>query len=365
MKLFAQILSFNKEKSPLVEVPTGRVRKLWPDLRASSLARVLLSAGLTLAIVALLLTQISIADVASLFANLSYQWLILGACLYLVHNMGRAVRLRLFLPNQETHFHKLLPIVNVYTMFNYILPAWAGEFSLLYFLRKYEAVSLDRGSAALVVGRIIDYLAVAVIFIIGAWFSLGQLLDTDALFTTSVIKAALVMILLAVILLVSLVWWGQRILTLIEWLVGRSGLSRLAAVQLGLRTLRQIIAAFAAVQSFRRYSLAFFWSLGLWATIFLRFYAFLRALGIETRLLNTIVGSTFAVLSKSIPFFTFGGIGTHEAGWTLGFMLVGFNKTLALSSGFAVNMLTLLTTMVLGVCSFWLLHFLNTSRRAP
>lgn len=333
------------------------MRNLWQKFTSSSLAKTTLSGILTLGVIVLLLTQVSVSDVLNLFSDLAYNWVALGVLLYLINNIGRAVRLRLLLPNQKTRFFNLLLIVNTYTMFNYVLPAWTGEASLLYFLKKYQAVSLDKGSAALVVGRIVDYLAVAVIFIVGAWLSLRQLMDADARLTTSILEVALAMILVAVLILASMVWWGQRLLTFIEWLINRLGLNSSPAVEFVLRALRKIITAFEAIHSFRRYSLTFLWSLGLWLTIFLRFYAFLRGLGLITPLLSTIVGSTFAVMSKSVPFITFGGIGTHEAGWTIGFMLVGFDKTTAISSGFAINLLTLLTTIALGACSLAILHF--------
>ncbi len=340
----------------------SQLRNLWSRLTRSSSTKIVLSSLLTLGIVVFILTQISITDLVFLLTHLAYQWIALGALLYLVNNIGRAVRLRILLPNQTTHFEKLCLSINAYTMFNYILPAWTGELSLLYFLKKYENISLDRGSAALVVGRIMDYLAISVIFIIGAWFSLKRLLDTDALLTAAVIKVALVMIAIAVIILVSMVWWGQRILKLTEWLTNHFGLSSSSSVKFVLGKLHLVITAFAAVHSFWRYALAFVWSLCLWLTIFIRFYAFLRGTGIETIFLNVIVGSTFAVLSKLIPFVTFGGIGTYEAGWTLGFMLVGFSKTMAIASGFTVNILTLLTSIVYGRGSLWALQWLKNNR---
>ncbi len=57
---------------------------------------------------------------------------------------------------------------------------------------------------------------------------------------------------------------------------------------------------------------------------------------------------TFAVLSKAIPFITVGGLGAHEEGWTMGFMVVGFDKHTAIASGFAVNILTLLASLIFG-----------------
>lgn len=357
-------MKLNKDISDTVwSLNTATImRHLWQKFASSPLAKTILSGILTLGVVVLLLTQISITNVLNLFADLAYNWIALAIFLYLINNVGRVVRLRILLPNQRTRFFNLLLIVNTYTMFNYVLPAWTGEASLLYFLRKYENVSLDKGSAALVVGRIIDYLAVAVIFIVGAWLSLRQLMDADALLTTSILEVALAMILVAVLILASMVWWGQRLLNLIEWLINRLGLSGSPAVEYVLKALGKVITAFAAIHSFRRYSLAFLWSLCLWLTIFTRFYVFLRGLNLETPLLSTIVGSTFAVMSKSVPFVTFGGIGTHEAGWTIGFMLVGFDKITAISSGFAVNLLTLLTTIVLGISSLAILHFGNTLR---
>jgi uncharacterized membrane protein YbhN (UPF0104 family) len=82
-------------------------------------------------------------------------------------------------------------------------------------------------------------------------------------------------------------------------------------------------------------------------------------MGIAIPFLNTVVGSTFAVLSKAIPFISVGGLGAHEAGWTAGFMLVGLHKTLAISSGFAVNILTLCVSVGLGAVSLGLLWWLD------
>ena len=341
------------------------MKNLWLKIAASPLIKSILSAVFTGMIVVLLLTQISPADVWHLLTEAALPWIALGVLLYFVNNIGRAIRLRILLPNQNTQFYKVLLIVNAYTMFNYILPVWMGEVSLLYFLKKYEDVSLDKGGAALVVGRIMDYLAVAVLFIIGAWLLRGQLLAANATLTTTILEAALVIILAAIIVLVALVWGGQQAVKLTEGLMQRLGLRAFAPVKFTLKALDKIVAAFAAIHSFRRYLLAFGWSFCLWVTIFTRFYAFMRGIGIKATLLETVVGSTFAVISKSIPFLTFGGIGTHEAGWTIGFVLVGFDKTTAISSGFAVNILTLLTTILIGAASLAMLRFINKRRQNP
>ncbi|MFQ5577338.1 MAG: hypothetical protein ACE5G8_10175, partial [Anaerolineae bacterium] len=67
-------------------------------------------------------------------------------------------------------------------------------------------------------------------------------------------------------------------------------------------------------------------------------------------------GATFAVLSKAIPFISIGGLGAHEAGWTVGFSLIGFNRATAILSGFAVNILTILSSVLLGAAATLLLR---------
>ena len=89
------------------------------------------------------------------------------------------------------------------------------------------------------------------------------------------------------------------------------------------------------------------------------FGAFLRAIGLRLSYSLTVVGATFGTLAKAIPFLTVGGFGAHEAGWTLGFSLLGMETQPAIASGFSVNILTLCVSIVLGGSAFL---FLTLSR---
>jgi uncharacterized membrane protein YbhN (UPF0104 family) len=108
------------------------------------------------------------------------------------------------------------------------------------------------------------------------------------------------------------------------------------------------VRALEAIRSLRTYLVTALWSLLIWLFTFAWFWAFLAALGIRTEAAEVIVGATFAVLSKAIPFITVGGLGAHEAGWTMGFLLVGFDQPTAIASGFAVNVLTLVASLLCG-----------------
>jgi uncharacterized protein (TIRG00374 family) len=305
---------------------------------------------LTLLIVGGLLSQISVRDVVGLLSSISYRWVLVGLACYLVTNVFRAFRLQVLLPDQTTQLLNLLSISVAQSMFNNILPARLGELSLVYLLNKYEAIPLDRATVALIVARVFDYLAVAAIFVVAAMVSVRNLPQNAANF----IFAAITVMLLSVVILLSAAWWGRG-LVLVQWLLGRLGVVRHRLVVSGLQKMHQVVEAFELVTSPIRYLLVFGWSLFVWCGTFAWFYAFLRSMHIQVVVDSLVVGSTFAVLSKAVPFISVGGLGAHEAGWTVGFMLVGFDKTTAISSGFAVNILTLLSSLALGPWGLWIL----------
>lgn len=304
-----------------------------------------------------LLTQITLADIVGLLADLSYGWVSLGVLCYLATNMFRARRLQVLLPG--TSIWNVTTISIVQSMFNNILPARMGEFSLLYLLSRYERVSLDRSVVALIIARLFDYIVVAVLFVIAAALSLSSL-PSGAAQIVGVVGAFLLLISVIALSMVQVGEWGLAWLTrLLQWL----GIADWKWVTFGLTQAQKIVSALMAMNSPWQYLRVFGWSLCVWVMTFLWFYAFLRSMDIHTQLYQMIVGATFAVLSKAIPFISIGGLGAHEAGWTLGFILIGFDSTLAIASGFAVNILTLLTSVVLG--SLALLWLRQTCQGSP
>ncbi|MFQ5611704.1 MAG: YbhN family protein [Anaerolineae bacterium] len=307
---------------------------------------------LTLVILILLLTQISVRDVVGLLANLSLGWVALGFACYLITNICRALRLRVLLPERTFRFRSLLAIVLAQSMFNNTLPARTGELSFVYLLNRHERVPFDQATVALIVARLSDYLAVAALFIAAALIALPTLPG----YAVTVIWAVLAVMLLTVALLLAAVWLGKRSLSLAGRVLGRRQISRWRPVAFGLEKMEQVIRAFEAVHSLRLHLKVFLWSLVIWFGTFAWFYAFLRSIDLQPTPTKLVVGSTFAVLSKAVPFISVGGLGAHEAGWTVGFTLVGFEPTLAIASGFAVNILTLLASLVFGPWGLWLLR---------
>ena len=299
---------------------------------------------LTLLILIILLSQISLQDIAGLLDGIVYHWVYIGSIFYLITNVFRAFRIQALLPSQKIGFLQLMAIMIAQSMFNNILPARMGEISFVYLLNKQGNIPADRSIAALLIARIFDFLAVALLFIVAALLSLNDL----PAYATNIIWLVVGLLSLLTLTLLSAVWLGRQSLKGLEWLLIRLNLRRLRPLEVGLEKLNQVVGAFAEIHAFEHLFPAFVWSILVWVGTFAWFYAFLQSISMVPTIAGLVIGSTFAVLSKAVPFISVGGLGAHEAGWTLGFLLVGFDRTLAILSGLAVNLLTMIVSLILG-----------------
>jgi len=292
----------------------------------------------------LLLSQISLAEVIHLLSRVSVPWIALGGLCYVATNVCRAFRFGHLLSSRRGRFPTLLAIAFALSMFNNILPSRGGEVTFVYMMHRDHAVPAGEAAAMLVVARIFDYLTVATLFVVTALTSLSHLSAQ----TLWIVVAMAFLLLLTMAFLAAIPWLGRRGLGLLErWLSG-ARISTLTIAGGILRSCKAAANAFEAIHSTRSYALTALWSLLAWLGTFAWFQAFLGGLGMPTAMRDVILGATFAVLSKAIPFITVGGLGAHEAGWTMGFMLVGFDKNTAIASGFAINILTLLASVLFG-----------------
>ncbi len=301
----------------------------------------------TLALVGILLAQISPMQVVQLLLSVSPGWLGLGFACYAVTNGFRALRASRLVSSRPVSATGLVPISFAQSLFNNILPARSGELSFIYLLGKRHEVPWGEATAVLISARVLDYLTVASLFLTFGMTGLGEMTAQKG----QLLMAAWLVMLVSVVVLLLLAWFGTPAIERLETLVGRlvPG-SRLMDGLLD--QMHAAVHAFQVILSQRRRLLpAIGYSLPIWLGTFAWFYAFMAGLGLRVTAVQLVVGATFAVVSKALPLGTIGGFGTHEAGWTVGFMLVGFERDLAIASGFAVNILTLLASLLFGVSS--------------
>jgi len=99
----------------------------------------------------------------------------------------------------------------------------------------------------------------------------------------------------------------------------------------------------------RRMTAAFVWSLLVWAIQLVIFGAILHGFGLAPTPLEVVLGVALAQLAAALPVASVGSVGTHEAGWVLGFTPVGLSRTDAVVTGVAAQVLTLLFAALVAI----------------
>lgn len=306
---------------------------------------VLASVVAGIGLIILLLSQIDPREVVALCARVDLRWALGGVICYAGTYFFRAVRFRFLLAEGQTTLGRMYSVACVHGMLNHILPIRFGELSYLYLVGRVFDVSLGEAAVSLMVARLFDYVVVALIFVVAA----VRILPAFSGVVTWYLGGGVGLALLALILLLlagRVSGWlrgraaagsrgrrGARA-TLLDWFE-----TKLSEMGKGLERTSQGIVRIRTILL----------SLLVWIGVFGTFFCFLRGLGFVATAWFAIVGSTFAVLTSVLPLSGIGSFGTLEAGWTAGFLLIGFTKEEAIASGFAVHLLVFATVVLLGL----------------
>jgi uncharacterized membrane protein YbhN (UPF0104 family) len=94
-----------------------------------------------------------------------------------------------------------------------------------------------------------------------------------------------------------------------------------------------------------------------WLCLYGYLYCTVQALNLQFSFWTVVFAATFSILTIVLPVSAVGNFGTFEAGWVIGFVLLGMSKGDALATGFFTNVvLTLLNAVLAGIGFFILEH---------
>jgi uncharacterized protein (TIRG00374 family) len=302
--------------------------------------KTILQWAVALALIVFLLAQISLQTLVDLFAHVNLVGVLLGMIIYMVTNVIRSLRVAYICDRPSSDTWPLLVPTLASSFGNNVLPARAGEPIFVWAAHERLGLSWGTSSAVMVIMRVFDTMLVAVIFVFAAVIT-GAAASSPVLGIVSVALGAMV------IATALMPWLGKYLVQLLIWLTRLTHKPKL--IQFIELEGGRAVESFAQLRTPRIYAGVAITSLVIWVMVFGWIYVLIKSLGISVTLDQSILGSTFGILSKAIPFSSIGGWGAHEVGWTAGFMLIGFSKSLAISSGFAVNTLIILTSAVCGL----------------
>ncbi|HEY3290330.1 MAG TPA: lysylphosphatidylglycerol synthase transmembrane domain-containing protein [Anaerolineae bacterium] len=296
--------------------------------------------AVAIALMAFLLAQISLQTLLDLLARVNLAGVILGAGVYMLTNVIRAWRVAYICDRPLADTWKLLTPTLASNFGNNVLPARAGEPIFIWAAHERLDLSWGTSSAVMIIMRVFDTMMVGVIFVSAAVVT-GAAASSIVLWVVTAVLAC------AVTVTALLPWLGG---TFVKWFLAIVRLThRPKLIAFLEREGNQAAESFTQLRAFRIYLGVVLTSLAIWLLLFAWIFMLIRSLGIDVSLGQAILGSTFGILSKAVPFSSIGGWGMHEVGWTAGFMLMGFPGPLAISSGFAVNTLIIITSAICGL----------------
>jgi len=298
--------------------------------------RLVLSIFVAVAIIFVLLRQISLKDLFTLLGSIDPFWAAVGSGAYLLAIFFRALRFKWLIDPKGIPFANLLRVTTFYHLSLMVLPSKLGEFSFPYFLNKIGGRNVTEGLASLVVSRVYDLFIVLMVLLFVSIGFQGRFKVNAPIFIFFV--AFLIgFIIFGLFYMTSFLKSLSRVLGRVsDWTeLRKSGL--IPRIQ---EKMDDVATEFTAIKTRRIYFSVSLTSLASWVMIFWTLYAYMRSLGVDLPLTKMLFGSTISVLANALPISGIGNWGTLEAGWAAGFLMVGVSKEKAIATGFGVHIIT-------------------------
>jgi len=298
---------------------------------------------IALLIILFLFKYIDLKDISTAFSELSLSIIIGTFIIYIILNIFRTERMNLLL-KRKLKFKLLFPIMIIHNMFSNLLPFRIGELSFVYFVKRTKKVSAGYSIGSLLIARIFDLIAAAVLFIIAIFF----LVEIPAIFFKALIAISIILGLI-ILCLIFLIFFDRTALKIMDKIIALFRMKKLKPVLWGYEKIEEILESLHAIQSKKIIFWTLIFSLLIWLCQYSIAYFIFIGLGLEMTFFVAIAIVTFNTLTAILPIQGIGGFGTSEGALTIAFLGLGFPAAVAISSGFVLHIILVLYFLILGI----------------
>lgn len=301
-----------------------------------------LGLAITLFLLLFLLRYIDVEQIGKLLVSIRWSLYLVGLMVWGMMYLVRAVRFVILAP--RTPYLTMLSITAVHNFLLRVFPMRTGDLSYAFLIKRTGTAGLGESLLGLLLLRILDATAVVVIFCMALAIHPGIFLGDRELGILLATGIGLVGIAGVVCLerLFRVALAGARGLT------GWIGLAQRPKVQSLLSRADRSVDSFSKVGNRGIFKASAVTGV-LWLLTFSAFFVIMRAFLIPVGISQTVLGATAAVVTGFLPIGGIGSFGTMEAGWALGFALVGLPQQIAIASGFGVSLTTFSYSVILGL----------------
>lgn len=320
-------------------------------MKPQSFVLYVVSAILTIALLAYLLLNLDWAALQAAFASLHATWLALALFIYFVNILFRALRFKFLVYSRAVTVRELLPIVSLHSMFIYLMPAKSGDVSFIFLSKGRLKTSLVEGAAALLAARFYDFIVVALLL------ALALALAGDQIPTT-LLQASLAFCVAVLITAAGVLLFLRSPLSSREMVTKNRFISRVLAAW------KKFVAGLREIQSRGGHTRIGLLTLGIWLCQYTITYSITRSLGYEISLYHISIIMLIMVPLTLLPLQGFANIGTHELGWTSAFLLFGYSYDAALAIAASSHFFLLAFVLFYGTLSLIALRFIEPQEKA-
>ena len=298
---------------------------------------------LSVALVVALVRQITLRDIERLVSRLTVAEFVVLCGLYLLMAYFRGIRLGYII--RETDHVRMTSIAAIHAFCNLILPFRLGELSLPFLIRAFTTRGLGVGSLSLVVVRLYDAVAIAMLSIVALIVVdvEGSPLAERMLWACAIAAVAAVVVVFRY--LDRLVWMAAATAALLLGFLGEAGRKAASRVNELAEHIGREIDALGARQ---KYVLLPVTSVAVILLNYTLFYFIMVFMGIDIGFFLNVLASLGDLLASFLP-NALGSFGTMEAGWAAGYALCGVSKADAIATGFIMHGIILLSGFVFSV----------------
>lgn len=233
---------------------------------------------------------------------------------------------------------KLFGIVSIHSFWNNVLPARSGEMTFLYLAKKHFGMEIGRSAGILTVIRLYDFLMTVIVFFCALLF-----------FRSGNNHSKIFLLVGIVIMAMSFVIWQLPKITQIILVMTRKCDFFPIIMEKVNRSLGHFYESVISTKSFKVRLLLMLSTLPCNLSSIFVFHMVLISLGIHVSVIETTVGSTFALFSVMLPFNAPGNTGLLDAGWIVGFLFVGLDKSKAVASAVVMHSMLLVSAVIVGI----------------
>lgn len=284
---------------------------------------------------------IDLQEMVVYIQNVRWEWMALAVFAYCATYPARAFRIYYLTRNSGNHsFFTTQRICFRHQFYGRIIPFKVGDLSLVYLLKRKAGVSLGEGGAVLLMIRIFDGVVIILSFLFcNLWVNMDVLPGW-----------ILILILIAAI---GAVFAAPFVISrLSAWIEKFSGEQRpwVKKLEGGILQIQDMLTQSVATP--KNFVVIGLTSVVMWFFVYLSMHGVVLAFSQPVSFFQTVVASFLASAAAFLPVNGIGGFGMVETGWTLGFTLLGMERTAALSSGVVSNTMSFLLICFFGLLSY-------------